>query len=213
MFDKAEAKGAKKLSRLKMVIIITLLAVACAALLGLNVYQFLTKDTARTSANAIREQIVPVAKMTTFEYNYTEILAIDDAGNPLNIKNPLTSKLYIATVEGTASVGVNVEKLECTPTVNNEGVLQSVTVTLPHSEVLSNHVEPETLHPYADQGTFNKTSKDDLNALYVQAQETQLEKVKNSDMLTDSDDRISQLITQQIQSIHGDKVRVDITFV
>lgn len=210
MSDKADIK---KLSKLQMVIVITLLTVACAGLLFLNVYQFLTKDTTRTSSNAIREQIVPVAKMTTYEYNYTEILAIDDAGNPLNIKNPITSKLYIATVDGTASIGVNTEKLECQPTTDSEGALQSVTVTLPHSEVLSNHVEPKTLHPYADQGTFNRASKDDLNNLYVQAEETQLEKVNNSDLLTKSDDRISQLITNQIQSIHGEKVKVSITFV
>lgn len=210
MSDKSEIK---KLSKAKMMVIITLLAAACVLLLGLNAYQFLTKDTGSTSSDSIREEIVPVAKMTTYEYNFTQVMDLNDPGNPFEFKNPITSKLFVATVEGTSSIGVNTENLTCEPMSGPGGALETVSVTLPHSEILTMDINPDTLKIYADEGLFNKATKEDLNNLYVQAENEQREKIMSSNLLSKSDERISQLITSQIKAAHGEDVKVSVTFI
>lgn len=205
-------EGMQGISKLKLWIGIVLLIVLCAGLVGLNVYQFFNKSYRQVTSDSVREEIIPVAKMTTYEYNFTQIMATDDSGNPLNIKNPITGKLFVATVDGTANIGVDAQKIECNPTISNEGALKSVAITLPHSEILSMDVDPTTLKTYADEGTFNKASKKDLNDMYVQARKDQEEKVETSGMLDKSDERVKQLLETQIHSLYGSNVKVSIGF-
>lgn len=137
-------EGATKgFSKVKLIIIATLLAVLCVGLAGLNIYQFAAKDTKHISSDSVREEIVPVAKMTTYEYNFTQIMAIDNSGNPFNIKNPITRKLYVATVDGVTSIGIDTEAIECNSNVTSEGVLKSVSIVLPPLEDSQHGYRPE----------------------------------------------------------------------
>lgn len=200
------------LSKAKLILAAVLAIALIVLLLVGNVYQFVTKQTQQVTTDSLREEIVPVAKMTTYEYNFTQIMAIDDTGNPWELKNPITSKLYVATVDGTASIGVDAEKIECDSSMGVNGTLKSVSITLPHSEILSIDIDQSTLHPYADEGTFNKASKDDLNELYIKARQDQTDKVGDSGMLDKSDERVKELISNQIQSLYGNDVEVNVQF-
>lgn len=64
-------------------VVVTVLAVAW------GIWMSLTRNPTTISDDSIREEITPVVKLVTYEYNFTQLLSIDEAGNPLGWENPL----------------------------------------------------------------------------------------------------------------------------
>ena len=93
--------------------------------------------------------------------------------------------------------------------------VKSVKVILPHSEITSFSTDPNTLKKYVEDNGFlnwNQVSTDDLNMLLKQAKKEQTKKVKESNMLQESDDRACALIEKQVKALCGDDVNVDVAF-
>lgn len=65
-----------------------LLAVTAVATAGC-IWMYLTRNPTTITDDSIREEIAPVVKLVTYEYNFTQLLSIDEAGNPLGWKTPL----------------------------------------------------------------------------------------------------------------------------
>ena len=160
-------------------VVVTVLAVAW------GIWMSLTRNPTTISDDSIREEITPVVKLVTYEYNFTQLLSIDEAGNPLGWENPFTSKRYVATIDGKADIGIDADKMKVT---------------------LKKYVE--------DNGflNWNQVSTDDLNTLLKQAKKEQTKKVKESNMLQESDDRACALIEKQVKALCGDDVNVDVAF-
>lgn len=116
-------------------VLIVVLTILCLASIAGNVYLFLTRDQSVISNDSLREEIVPVAELTTYDYNFTQILFLTDAGNPLNINNPITSKRYVATIDGTVPIKLDASKIECQGTFDPLGRLVAVKVVMPHSYI------------------------------------------------------------------------------
>lgn len=89
-------------------VVVTVLAVAW------GIWMSLTRNPTTISDDSIREEITPVVKLVTYEYNFTQLLSIDEAGNPLGWENPFTSKRYVATIDGKADIGIDADKMKVT---------------------------------------------------------------------------------------------------
>lgn len=194
-------------------VVVTVLAVAW------GIWMSLTRNSTTISDDSIREEITPVVKLVTYEYNFTQLLSIDEAGNPLGWENPFTSKRYVATIDGKADIGIDADKMKIEikrVDMNDENSeVKSVRVTLPHSEITSFSTDPNTLKKYVEDNGFlnwNQVSTDDLNGLLKQAKKEQTKKVEESDMLKESDDRASGLIEKQVKALCGDDVDINVTF-
>lgn len=87
----------------------------------------MTRDQTVISDDSIREEIKPVTKLLTYEYDFTQVPYIDDAGNPFGFNNPFTTKRYVATIDGKADIGLNVDdenlKVKVHRSKNNESVI------------------------------------------------------------------------------------------
>lgn len=194
-------------------VVVTVLAVAW------GIWMSLTRNPTTISDDSIREEITPVVKLVTYEYNFIQLLSIDEAGNPLGWENPFTSKRYVATIDGKADIGIDADKMKIEikrVDMNDENSeVKSVRVTLPHSEITSFSTDPNTLKKYVEDNGFlnwNQVSTDDLNGLLKQAKKEQTKKVEESDMLKESDDRASGLIEKQVKALCGDDVDINVTF-
>lgn len=194
-------------------VVVTVLAVAW------GIWMSLTRNPTTISDDSIREEITPVVKLVTYEYNFTQLLSIDEAGNPLGWENPFTSKRYVATIDGKADIGIDADKMKVTIVRANmadeNSEVKSVKVILPHSEITSFSTDPNTLKKYVEDNGFlnwNQVSTDDLNMLLKQAKKEQTKKVKESNMLQESDDRACALIEKQVKALCGDDVNVDVAF-
>ena len=193
-----------------------LLAVTAVATVGC-IWMFLTRNPTTITDDSIREEITPVVKLVTYEYDFTQLLSIDEAGNPLGWENPFTSKL--ATIDGKADIGINAEKMkieiERVDKSDENSEVKGVKVVLPHSTITSFSTDPNTLKKYVEDNGFlnwNQVSTDDLNGLLRQAEKDQTKKVMESNMLKESDDRARGLIEKQVKALCGDDVDVNVAF-
>lgn len=195
-----------------------LLAVTAVATAGC-IWMFLTRNPTTITDDSIREEISPVVKLVTYEYNFTQLLSIDEAGNPLGWENPFTSKRYVATIDGKADIGIDADKMKTeikrVDMTDENSEVKGVKVILPHSEITSFSTDPKTLKKYVEDNGFlnwNQVSTDDLNSLLKQAEKDQTKKVMESNMLKESDDRARGLIEKQVKALCGDDVDVSIVF-
>ena len=98
---------------LMVVGIIVLLIAAGAA--GWFLYQQFHKNNKVISSDSIKESIVPVAQLTTYDYDFTQLLYLSDSNEFLGVDIPLTDKTYIATVDGKTTIGLDASQLVAVP--------------------------------------------------------------------------------------------------
>lgn len=190
---------------------LVLLGIALAVSVSFNLRAVLTKDHTVVTNDSIREEIVPVARLAVYDYNFTQVLALTDAGNILNWENPITTKRYVATIDGSASIEVDVEQITVTTAYSTSGAVAGVTVHLPHCDIGDIALDHDSLKEYVnDNGFFNinPVTTVDLNELEAKTQAEQRQKLEESDVLQDADMRVQELITAQIQTAHGEDVVV-----
>lgn len=200
---------------IKTNLIACLLGLALALSLVGNLQLFLTRNPTVITDDAIREEIVPIAKLGTYEYNFTELMYLDKANNPIGWKNPVTSSRYLATIDGDVLIGVDVGKMRIKTTRSLEDEIASISITLPHSQASNPNLYQSTLVKYVeDKGIFDlfKPSTDDLNKLLAVAETNQLEKIEESGLLEESDERVTELLTTFIQNTYGQDIDVRINF-
>lgn len=187
--------------------------------LGANVKGALSQasqEGTRASNDSIREEIVPVARLAVFDYNFTQVLALSESGNIFNIYNPVTSKRYVATIDGSVPIEVDAERIDVSVTYGGGGELQGVVVTLPHCEVGNFSLDHSTLKEYVtDNGLFNinPVTTVDFNELERQTQEDQRLKLEESGMIDRADERVQDLIRAQIEASHGEDVEVSFDYI
>ena len=200
-------------SNVQSTIIVILLSILLVISLVANVWQLFHRDRTIISDDSIREEVVPVARLAVYDYNFTQVMALSESGNPLDWNNPVTSKRYVATIDGSAPIEVDAEQIIITGTYSPSGDLLSVVVTLPHCSVGKIALDHDSLTEYVSyNGWFNinPVTTVDLNSMESQIQEDQRRKLEESDVLARSDERVQDLIAAQIQGLHGEDI--DVTF-
>ena len=98
---------------------------------GWFLYQQLHKDSKIISSTSIRESIVPVVQLTTYDYNFTQILYLSDSNQFLGVNIPFTDKTYIATVDGNTTIGLDPCQIRCTTQRHRQVNVRDGDVSLP----------------------------------------------------------------------------------
>lgn len=177
-----------------------------------NVSAWMNRDTSVDTSRSIREEILPVAKLATYEYNFTQIIhhASTNNDNWFKIDLPFSDNKFIATIEGVATIAVDAEQMEIDPVFEGDK-LAKVSIKLPHSKLQQPiALDNGSLQVYEQRdGFFNPVTLDDYNGLLELTQEEQAAKVQESGLLEQSDERLQELIAHQVHSIYGDDVQID----
>lgn len=177
-----------------------------------NVKQWLEDDKTIISQDSLREELVPVAKMTAYEYEFTQLMFLNDAGNPLNWNNPVTTKRFLATIDGSIPIEIDAEKIDCIPTYDTAGKLVSAHIKLPHAHYGKMSLDPDSYKKYVEDNGFlnlHQVSTDDYNNLEKEARKEQMKKLNESDALEKADQRIQDLLTSHLDSIYKN---VEVTY-
>lgn len=160
--------------------------------------------------DAIREEVKQISKFCAYEYNYTEVMTFSDQNEFKGIKIPLTGNNFIATIEGKMNIGIDGEKVEFIEIKDPDGKIVQVNLLIPKSEILDNYTDPESLEIYDERSNiFNPVNVTDYNNLLVKAQNTQKEKVQESDVLQKSDDTVWYLLKTYFQAAYGNDVKIE----
>lgn len=157
-----------------------------------------------------------MAKLATYEYNFTQIIhhASTNNDNWFKIDLPFSDNKFIATIEGVATIAVDAEQMEIDPVFEGDK-LAKVSIKLPHSKLQQPiALDNGSLQVYEQRdGFFNPVTLDDYNGLLELTQEEQAAKVQESGLLEQSDERLQELIAHQVHSIYGDDVQIDFSFI
>lgn len=123
------------------------------------------------STDAIRAELKEVSKYSAYEFNYTSILYFSDNNKIKNIDIPFTNTKYIATIDGKMNIGIKSNLVDFQEKRNSKGEVEQVTIVIPHSTILDNSTDSETLKEYDyDKNIFNPVKSDEYNELRVQAE-------------------------------------------
>ena len=181
-----------------------------------NVSAWMNRDTSVDTSRSVREEILPVAKLATYEYNFTQIIhhASTNNDNWFKIDLPFSDNKFIATIEGIATIAVDAEQMEVDPVFEGDK-LAKVSIKLPHSQLQQPiALDNGSLQVYEQRdGFFNPVTLDDYNGLLELTQEEQAAKVQESGLLEQSDERLQELITHQVRSIYGEDVQIYFSFI
>lgn len=133
---------------------IILIAIAIALIMGgvwLKTFLF-GKSEPKITADYITGKLDVASELTTAELTYNGLVTYEDGSIPFLTKKGFTMK-YTATVKA----GIDFSKIE----VNVTG--KTVEVTLPEAEVLSSHVDPNTIEFFDESfAIFNWRDNEDV---------------------------------------------------
>lgn len=157
---------------------------------------------------SIREEVVPIAQLSTYEYNFTQILHYSTVNNdnPFAIEIPFSKNNYVASIEGTTTIYTNTEDMIVEPAYTGDGKLAEIKITLPHAEVKQPvALDFSTLYVYEDRNGFlNEITDEQKNDLLIKTNEEQVAKVQASGLLNKADYRVQELISTQLKNIYGE---------
>lgn len=185
-------------------------ALALGSFAGYRIALWINRSTEVVVVGDVREELVPVAKLAAYEYNFTDVMHISDGHKILGFEVPFTRNHYVATVDGTVLVGVrDAESIQCSLSENVQGGIDSVSVRLPHCEAWEATIDHESLEVLVDlAGIANEVSKEQLNDLYIEVEQEQEEKASADGTLEKADARLRELLTERVHCLYGDQVTV-----
>lgn len=216
-FFKTKKSLTRQLDSVKtpITIVSTTIVVLLLVYFVFHVYHFFTDDKTVISNALIREEVVYTDVLKTADYNFTQILFINDAGNPINLNNPITSNLYVATIDGTIPVYVNLAAANQHVDRDLNGNPTEVSYELPRAYPGEVALDESTTKKYAEQAGifgYNAITADDVTNLRLKAQEEQLAKLCASGRLENAEAHTVELITNRVQALLGKDVKVTVTF-
>lgn len=167
----------------------------------------------RIQTDIIREELEQISKYSAYEMNYTSVLFYSEANQIFGMDIPLTKNRLLATIDGKMNIGIHAEKVEFSTKADAKGNITEVTALVPHSEILDNYTDQDTLQIYDETNNiFNPVKVENYSKLIVDSEKKEEEKVLRSDVLTQSDERIQKIITSYLHSVFGEDVKIQFSF-
>ena len=168
----------------------------------------------RIQTDIIREEVKQISKYSAYENNYTSILFYSEQNKIFGIDIPLTENRLIATIDGKMNIGIDGEKVDFSVKTDSEGNVTEVDLLVPHSEILDNFTDQDTLQIYDEKkNIFNPVEVEDYSRLIVDSEKKEEEKVLRSDLLERSDERIRQLLTSYLQGVYREDIKINFEYV
>lgn len=164
--------------------------------------------------DSVREELQAISEYAAYQFNYTSILDFKDDIKWKGVKLPFTYTEYIATIDGFMNIGIKADKTDIQEEKDSEGKVKKVIIKIPHSEILKNATDSNTLQEYDyDKNIFNPIEPGEYNQLRVKAEEKEKKKVLKSGILAKSDERITNLLLTHFQPIYGENVKIEVQFI
>ena len=194
----ANKKNKKKLSnKIKKWIIACILAIlifACCFFAG--IYYASKEEEADITATALYERLVEIEELSVIEYQYAKVGRFENSLTLNGWNIPLTEKYFILTYTGVIKAGVDLSDA----LVEVDG--NTVTITLPATEILSNELDEESIEVYDESNNiFNQISVSDYTTFALQQKEVVEAEAIEDGILEEAEDRVTMVLTSIINAI------------
>ncbi|PAT12443.1 DUF4230 domain-containing protein [Corynebacterium hadale] len=182
--------------------VLALLALTVVLLAALFVVRPNLFETGKTtmSSESLGATFNDIAELSTEEYVYSRVGSFDKEGFAIaGHAVPFTGRNFLVTYDGTVKAGIrNAELIE----VHVDDTERTLTITTPHTEVLTSHVAQESITVYAQSmNPFNQIRVEDLSTFTVE-QERNAEKLAvEQGLLERADSRLEDLLRSHSEAL------------
>lgn len=173
--------------------------------------EYVAKERVVIDAEEFESKIQSISELATLEYQYTNVGVVDGKKqfSFWNQNIPFTGKTAVIVMDGKIKVGIDCAQAD----VKENKLKKEIVVVLPHSEILSNELDENSMQVVEDeQSIFNKLTEEDHNDLRKQIKEKAFENAKKSNVQEMADERAQLLIKDMIESFPNVKNNYDVTF-
>ncbi len=166
-------------------------------------YQFAQNHADKPDSDTIEEKILEISELATFEYDYTDQGKLPKSSKKiLGFDIPLTSKEMVIKYSGVIKMGPALK--DNMKVALNEGA-NKVTITIPHSEILSHEIDENSIEVvYVKNGVFNSVTPKDTNKLRKDMKAQKEKSIKKSDFLELADEKAIEQITSFMNTVYPD---------
>jgi len=189
-----------------LAIIITIILALVAGFAG--GYYYAKNGDGDNSPVTIEDEIYEISELATLEWDYTEIGEFrGDAKKILNFDIPFTKKAMKIQYSGKVKMG---PELKDNLQVDLDEVAKTVTVTIPHSVILSHEIDEESMQIlYVKNGIFNSVTPENTNKLREDTKKKKEKSILKSEYPSQADEYAVKQITTYLNSVYPDlKVEV-----
>lgn len=145
-------------------ILFLVLAIALAVVFPWAIPSPLKPGERSVTSDTIRNSFDSIAELSVEEYNFTNIGKFSEENKEFfGVGVPLTGKNALITYDGTVKAGIkDITAVE----VDINDTLQTITVSLPKTEVLSSSIEPDSIQQYDQSNNIlNQINAEDIAEL------------------------------------------------
>lgn len=155
------------------------------------------------TAEDIEEKVVEISELATLQFDYTEEGTYKgDAKKVLGHDIPFTKKSMQIQYSGTVKMG---PALQDRMKVDLDQAAKKVTITIPHSEILSHEVNEDSIKIiYVKNGIFNSVTPENTNQLRKDMKAEKEKSIKSGDYLKEADENAVKQITQFLNTVYPD---------
>lgn len=210
-------KNSKKTLTAVAVTIVVILLIIGVGVASWHLSAHMNRETEKIDSYSIREEIIPIAQLSTYDYCFTQVLFYTSTNNdnPFRLDIPFSENKYIATIDGQATIFVDAEKITFDPHYNMSNLLADIDIYIPHSEIKQPvMLDHESLKELENRdGFLNEFTEANFNDLFIETNQVQVQKIQESGLLQKSDERVQALISTQLRSIYGQDLGINYYFI
>ena len=193
------AKERKFQLRLKQRLIavgVVLLAVVLAFFLGM--LRGGSQSAPKITSDLLGQQLREVSDLVSVEYHYTNMGKFENTLDFYGWEVPFTTKSFIVSYDGVIRAGVDLSQAQVEISGN------TITVTLPETEILSNEVEEGSLEVYDEtHNIFNPISIEDYAGFTADQKQSIEQKAVENGLLTAGQERAESTVREFLSLLPG----------
>lgn len=152
------------------------------------------------TSDTIRNSFDSIAELSVEEYNFTNIGKFSEDNKELfGVGVPLTGKNALITYDGTVKAGIkDITAVE----VDIDDTLQTITIRLPKTEVLSSSIEPDSIQQYdQSNNVLNQINAEDIAELLSTEEDNAEETAVDNGLLDRAETRSEDLFRKHVEAL------------
>lgn len=179
------AKTGKKLTLIKIIILIVLAAVIFIA----GMMQMKKNMTPDITSELINNRLEDAKELTTLKYHYTNMGQFQNQSDFYGWKVPFTTKSFIVSYDGVINAGVDLDGAM----VNVTG--KKIQIMIPHAKILSHEIYEDSLQVFLEKDSiFNPIKISDYNDFSMDQKQVVEEKAIDKGLLIEADKKSKEAI-------------------
>ncbi len=179
------AKTGKKLTLIKIIILIVLAAVIFIA----GMMQMKKNMTPDITSELINNRLEDAKELTTLKYHYTNMGQFQNQSDFYGWKVPFTTKAFIVSYDGVINAGVDLDGAMVKVTG------KKVQIMIPHAKILSHEIYEDSLQVFLEKDSiFNPIKISDYNDFSMDQKQVVEEKAIDKGLLTEADKKSEEAI-------------------